>query len=65
MSKKLTQQEALNIMASALDIAIQKGAFSRKEVVTINDAIEVFEQPQELTAAKLVDNDLPKDPSKP
>lgn len=47
MSKKLTQNEALNIMATALDAAIQKGAFSRKEVVTINDAIEVFEQPKE------------------
>lgn len=64
MSKKLTQNEALNVMATALDAAIQKGAFNRKEVVTINEAIEVFEQPEAMALAES-DNDLPKDPSKP
>ena len=72
MSKKITHEQALSGLINAIDHAITKGAFTRDQIVQLNDLIKLFTEPQPqvqqelaLAAVEESDNDLPKDPSKP
>lgn len=72
MSKKISHEQALSGLINALDHAISKGAFTREQVVQLNDLIKLFTEPQakaqeELALADAVvqTNGVPQDPSKP
>ncbi|MNG66029.1 hypothetical protein D3C71_344300 [compost metagenome] len=57
--KKFTPDQALQILVQAIDIAIQRGAFDRKQVVDLNDAISTF------SIDDPTPSDPPHDPSQP
>ena len=72
MSKKISHEQALSGLINAIDHAITKGAFTRDQIVQLNELIKLFTEPQPQVQQELAladvedsDNDLPKDPSKP
>lgn len=60
---KFTQEQALQVLIQAADIAIEKGAFSRKQVVDIDSAINTFTAQAQGDSTPT--DDLPHQPNNP
>ena len=51
MENKLTQEQALSILVDVAEAAIVKGSFlSRKEIVIVDAALDMFVKPKEKEA---------------
>lgn len=61
----LTPQEASSYLLQMLDLGIQRGTYSRSEIVAINAAMEKLNEGAQTMAAESESDPIPPDPSKP